>query len=107
MPATAQPQTVTGKTPAEVLNYLADFSAEIAANEPGDSITAINSVVCKGTPATLAVASSGINQAGTGVMIRLTSGSPGVTYSVVVNISLASSQTMERTFMVPVVAVRG
>lgn len=107
MPSTAQPQTLTGKTPSEVLNYLADFSAEIAANEPGDTIASIGSIAFKGAPATLYAASQGINAAKTGVMIRLSGGSAGVSYTVVVNVVMASGMIFERSFTLPVVAVRG
>lgn len=107
MPATAQPTTLTGKTPAEVLNYLADFSAEIAANEPGDTIATINSIGFKGAPATLYAAAQAINQAATGVMLRLAAGSAGVTYTVTLNVTMASGMIFERSFLLPVVAARG
>jgi hypothetical protein len=103
----SQPKMVSAKTPAEVLNYLVDFTPEISANEPGDTISAINSVTVQGNSGALSVVSSTINSGAMGIGIRLSGGNPGILYTITVNVSLVSGQIFERCFRLPVVAQRG
>ncbi|MDE1905003.1 MAG: hypothetical protein KGH75_00950 [Rhodospirillales bacterium] len=78
------------RTATEMLDYSADFSAEIAANEAGDTIVSV-SVTC--ADATMAVSKAAANAALTGVVWWMTGGATGTT-EVEVVATTAAGRTM-------------
>lgn len=106
MAVTEPPPTITGKTPSEIVNRLEDMSKNIAKNSPGDTIVDFG-VSISGSDSALALVTSAVNTAKTGVLMRLSGGTPGVTYLVTSAATMASGQVFEKSFYQPVVHARG
>lgn len=94
----------TGKTPAEILNFLADFSAEIAANEPTDTISSAAVAVL---PTDVTASGVAVNTARTGVTMQLSGGTAQTAYTVTTTATMTSGQIFQRSFFLPCVAARG
>ena len=84
------------QSPTAVLDYLIDWAQWLASPPaaPGDTITSHTF-----TPDTgITVVDLGINNAATGVTLRVSGGTIGVTYNIVSAITTAGGRTDERTF---------
>ena len=90
------------KDPGDILDYQLDIEPALVGNE-GDTIDSVDINVDPSQPGDLSL--DNIAADGYKIVIWLSSGQPGVTYNVTVKATLASGRTLQRTMLLPVVAL--
>jgi hypothetical protein len=90
------------KDPGDVLDYQLDIEPALIGNE-GDTIDSVDIDVDPSQPGDLSV--DNIAADGYRIVIWLSSGQASVTYNVTVKATLASGRTLQRTLLLPVVAL--
>jgi hypothetical protein len=90
------------KDPGDILDYQLDIEPALIGNE-GDTIDSVDIDVDPSQPGDLSV--DNIAADGYRIVIWLSSGQAGVTYNVTVKATLASGRTLQRTLLLPVVAL--
>ena len=90
------------KDPGDILDYQLDIEPALVGNE-GDTIESVDVEVDPSQPGDLAL--DNVAADGYRVVIWLSSGQAGVTYNVTVKTTLASGRTLQRTVVLPVVAL--
>ncbi len=101
-------QTAPPMVPGQISDLLLDFSADIAANAPtGTVITTY--ILGTPSPSGLSVLGSSLNGTSTGILVRLTGVTAGVTYALTVTVTYsdAAGTVLPRTVYIPVVATLG
>jgi hypothetical protein len=90
------------KDPGDILDYQLDIEPALVGNE-GDTIESVDVEVDPSQPGDLAL--DNVAADGYRIVIWLSSGQPGVTYNVTVKTTLASGRTLQRTVLLPVLAL--
>ena len=90
------------KDPKDVLDYQIDISPALQ-GDPEDTIDSADVEVSPNQPGDLSVDNTFSN--GTKLVIWMSSGQAGVVYTVTAQISLASGRTLQRSILLPVVAL--
>jgi hypothetical protein len=90
------------KDPGDTLDYQLDIEPALVGNE-GDTIDSVDINVDPSQPGDLSL--DNIAADGYKIVIWLSSGQAGVTYNVTVKAALASGRTIQRTILLPVVAL--
>ncbi len=90
------------KDPGDVLDYQLDIEPALVGNE-GDTIDSVDIDVDPSQPGDLSL--DNIAADGYKIVIWLSSGQAGVTYNVTAKATLASGRTLQRTILLPVVAL--
>ena len=90
------------KDPGDILDYQLDIEPALVGNE-GDTINSVDIDVSPNQPGDLSL--DNIVADGYRVVIWLSGGQVGVTYNVTVKAALASGRTLQRTILLPVVAL--
>jgi hypothetical protein len=90
------------KDPADILDYQLNIEPALVGNE-SDTIASVDVEVDPSQPGDLAV--DNIAADGYRVVVWLSSGQAGVTYNVTVKTTLASGRTLQRTVLLPVLAL--
>jgi hypothetical protein len=90
------------KDPGDVLDYQLDIEPALVGNE-GDTIDSVDVEVDPSQPGDLAL--DNVAADGYTVVIWLSGGQAGVTYNVTVRTTLASGRTLQRTVLLPVLAL--
>lgn len=90
------------KDPADILDYQLDIEPALVGNE-GDTVESVDVNIDPNQPGDLAL--NNVAADGYKIVIWLAGGQPGVTYNVTVNTALASGRTLQRTILLPVVAL--
>lgn len=90
------------KDPGDILDYQLNIEPALVGNE-GDTINSVDVDISPNQPGDLSldnIAADGYN-----IVIWLSGGQPGVTYNLTVIAALASGRTLQRTMLLPVVAL--
>jgi hypothetical protein len=90
------------KDPEDILDYQLDIEPALVGNE-GDTIQSVDVEVDPSQPGDLTLNSVAAD--GYTIVIWLSSGQVGVTYNVTVKTTLASGRTLQRTVLLPVLAL--
>lgn len=90
------------KDPGDILDYQLDIEPALIGNE-GDAIESVDVEIDPNQPGDLAL--DNVAADGYRVVIWFSSGQAGVTYNVTVLTALASGRTLQRTFLLPVLAL--
>ncbi|MGA3000250.1 MAG: hypothetical protein ABSE20_00850 [Acetobacteraceae bacterium] len=90
------------KDPGDILDYQLDIEPALVGNE-GDTIESVDVEVDPSQPGDLAL--DNVAADGYRVVVWLSSGQVGVTYNVTVKTTLASGRTLQRTVLLPVLAL--
>jgi hypothetical protein len=90
------------KDPGDILDYQLDIEPALVGNE-GDTIQSVDVEVDPSQPGDLAL--NNVAADGYTIVIWLSSGQAGVTYNVTVRTTLASGRTLQRTVLLPVLAL--
>jgi hypothetical protein len=90
------------KDPGDILDYQLDIEPALVGNE-GDTIESVDVEVDPSQPGDLAL--DNIAADGYRIVIWLSSGQAGVIYSLTVKTTLASGRTLQRTVLLPVLAL--
>jgi hypothetical protein len=90
------------KDPGDILDYQLDIEPAVVGNE-GDTIGSVDIDVDPSQPGDLSV--DNISADGYRIVIWLSAGQAGITYNVTVKASLTSGRTIQRTLLLPVVAM--
>jgi hypothetical protein len=90
------------KDPGDILDYQLDIEPALVGNE-GDTINSVDIDVSPSQPGDLSLDNTTAD--GYKIVIWLSGGQPGVTYNVTVKAALASGRTLQRTILLPVVAL--
>jgi hypothetical protein len=90
------------KDPEDILDYQLDIEPALVGNE-GDTIDSVDINIDPSQPGDLAL--DNIAADGYKIVTWLSSGQAGVTYNVTVKATLASGRTLQRTVLLPVVAL--
>lgn len=98
-PVLPTPQAWPLKDPEDVLDYEVDLSPALAGNQ-SDTITTLDVSITPSNSGDLTLVSAAAD--GPRIVIWLSAGVPGVTYTVTVRVSLASGRQIARDFVLPV-----
>ncbi len=90
------------KDPGDILDYQLDIEPALVGNE-GDTIDSVDIEVDPSQPGDLSL--DNVVADGYKIVIWLSCGQAGVTYNVTVKATLASGRALQRTFLLPVVAL--
>ena len=90
------------KDPGDILDYQLDIEPALVGNE-GDTINSVDIDVSPNQPGDLSL--DNIAADGYKIVVWLSAGQAGVTYNVTVKAALASGRTLQRTILLPVVAL--
>ena len=90
------------KDPGDILDYQLDIEPALVGNE-GDTIDSVDVDVDPNQPGDLSL--DNVAADGYKIVMWLSSGQAGVTYNVTVKTTLASGRTLQRTVLLPVVAL--
>src|SRR5690242_4684389 len=90
------------KDPVDILDYLLDIEPALVGNE-GDTLDSVDIDIEPSQPGDLAL--DNVAADGYKIVVWLSSGQAGVTYNVTVKAILASGRTIQRTILLPVVAL--
>ncbi len=90
------------KDPGDTLDYQLDIAPAIIGNE-GDTIDSVDIDVDPSQPGDLSV--DNISADGYRIVVWLSAGQANITYNVTVKASLASGRMLQRTILLPVVAL--
>src|SRR5665213_2058728 len=90
------------KDPGDILDYQLDIEPALVGNE-GDTINSVDIDINPAQPGDLSL--DNVAADGYKIVIWLSSGQAGVTYSVTVKATLASGRALQRTVLLPVVAL--
>jgi hypothetical protein len=90
------------KDPGDILDYQLDIEPALVGNE-GDTIESVDVEVDPSQPGDLAL--NNVAADGYRIVIWLSSGQVGVIYNVTVKTTLASGRTLQRTVLLPVLAL--
>lgn len=99
---TPAPLSWPAKDPGDILDYQLDIEPAIVGNK-GDTINSVDIDVDPDQPGDLSV--DNITADGYKIVIWLSGGQAGVTYSITVKAALASGRTLQRSMLLPVVAL--
>lgn len=92
--------TWPGKDPADVLDYVIDLSPAFCGND-GDGIADIDVVIQPSQPGDLSLGRASAD--GTSVVLWLSGGQAGTTYTVTVSVAANSGRALSRSVQLPVV----
>jgi hypothetical protein len=90
------------KDPGDILDYQLNIEPALIGNE-GDTIESVNVEVDPSQPGDLAL--NNVAADGYTIVIWFSGGQAGVTYNVTVMTTLASGRTLQRTVLLPVLAL--
>lgn len=90
------------KDPADVLDYQLNIEPALVGNE-GDTIDSVDIDVDPSQPGDLTLDNTAAD--GYRIVIWLSGGQAGVTYNITVKTTLASGRTLQRTVLLPVIAL--
>jgi hypothetical protein len=96
------PLSWPSKDPGDILDYQLDIEPALLGNE-GDTIESVDIDVSPSQPGDLST--DNITADGYRIVIWLSSGQAGVTYTVTVLVTMASGRTLQRSLLLPVVAM--
>jgi hypothetical protein len=96
------PLSWPSKDPGDILDYQVDIEPALIGNE-GDTIESVNVDIEPSQPGDLSLDNIGAD--GYRIVVWLSGGQAGITYSVTVKAILASGRTLQRSMMLPVVAM--
>jgi hypothetical protein len=96
------PLSWPSKDPCDVLDYQLDLEPALVGNE-GDTVNSVDIDVIPNQPGDVSV--DNIAADGYKVVLWLSGGQAGVTYSLTMKATLASGRTLQRTVLLPVVAL--
>jgi hypothetical protein len=99
---TPSPLSWPSKDPGDILDYQLDIEPAIVGNK-GDTINSVDIDVNPDQPGDLSV--DNITADGYKIVIWLSEGQAGTTYTVTVKAALASGRTLQRSMLLPVVAL--
>jgi hypothetical protein len=90
------------KDPGDILDYQLNIEPALVGNE-GDTIDSVDIDIDPSQPGDLSL--DNVSADGYNIVIWLSSGQAGVTYNVTVKTSLSSGRALQRTILLPVVAL--
>jgi hypothetical protein len=90
------------KDPGDILDYQLDIEPALVGNE-GDTINSVDVDISPNQPGDLSL--DNVAADGYRIVVWLSSGQAGVTYNVTVIAALSSGRTLQRTILLPVVAL--
>jgi hypothetical protein len=90
------------KDPGDILDYQLDIEPAIVGNK-GDTINSVDIDVDPDQPGDLSV--DNISADGYKIIIWLSGGQAGTTYTITVKAALASGRTLQRSMLLPVIAL--
>lgn len=90
------------KDPGDILDYQLNIEPALVGNE-GDTINSVDVDISPNQPGDLSL--DNVAADGYKIVIWLSSGQPGITYNVTVIAALASGRTLQRTMLLPVIAL--
>jgi hypothetical protein len=96
------PLSWPSKDPGDILDYQLDIEPALIGNE-GDSINSVDADIEPSQPGDLCLNNTAAD--GYKIILWLSAGQANVTYSVTVKVALASGRTLQRTMLLPVVAM--
>lgn len=96
------PLSWPSKDPGDILDYQLDIEPALIGNE-GDTISSVDANIQPSRPGDLCLDTTAAD--GYKIVFWLSAGQANVTYSVTVNVALASGRTLQRTVLLPVVAM--
>jgi hypothetical protein len=99
---TPPPLSWPSKDPGDILDYQMDIEPALIGNE-GDTIESVDIDVAPSQPGDLSM--DNITADGYRIILWLSGGQAGTTYSVTVLASMASGRTLQRSVLLPVVAM--
>lgn len=98
----AAPLVWPAKDPADVLDYQFDVSAALVGND-GDAIQSLDITIEPGDPGDLSL--NAVAADGTSAVLWLAAGQAGTTYAVTLQIVTSNGRTIQRSVMLPVLAL--
>jgi hypothetical protein len=96
------PLSWPSKDPGDILDYQLDIEPALVGNE-GDSIDSVDISIDPSQPGDLSL--DNVSADGYKIVLWVSSGQANVTYSVTVKAALASGRTLQRSILLPVVAL--
>jgi|ERR1700677_4430751 hypothetical protein len=90
------------KDPADTLDYQLDIEPALVGNE-GDSIDSVDITIDPSQPGDLSL--DNVSADGYKIVIWVSAGQASITYNITVKASLASGRTLQRSILLPVVAL--
>lgn len=96
------PLSWPSKDPGDILDYQLDIEPALIGNQ-GDTISSVDIDIEPSQPGDLSLDNAAAD--GYNIIIWLSGGQAGVTYGVTVKVALASGRTLQRTVLLPVVAL--
>jgi hypothetical protein len=96
------PLSWPSKDPGDILDYQLDIEPAVDGNK-GDTINSVDIEVDPSQPGDLSV--DNITADGYKIVIWLSGGQAGTTYNVTVKATLASGRTLQRSMLLPVIAL--
>jgi hypothetical protein len=100
--AAPTPLNWPSKDPGDILDYQLDIEPALIGNE-GDTIESVDIDVSPSQPGDLST--DNVTADGYRIVVWLSSGQAGVTYIVTVIVTMASGRTLQRSILLPVVAM--
>jgi hypothetical protein len=96
------PLSWPAKDPGEVLDYQFDIAPALIGN-PGDAIATLDVTIAPANPGDMTL--TGASADGTAAVLWLSGGQAGTTYTVTLNISTCNGRTINRSVLLPVLAL--
>jgi hypothetical protein len=96
------PLSWPSKDPGDTLDYQLDIEPALVGNE-GDSIDSVDISIDPSQPGDLSL--DNVSADGSKIVLWVSSGQASITYNVTVKASLASGRTLQRSILLPVVAL--
>ena len=96
------PLSWPSKDPGDILDYQLDIEPALIGNE-GDTITSVDADIEPSQPGDLYLNNTSAD--GYKIILWFSAGQANVTYNVTVRVALASGRTLQRTVLLPVVAM--
>jgi hypothetical protein len=90
------------KDPCDILDYQLDIEPALVGNE-GDAINSVDIEVDPSQPGDLSL--DNVTADGYKIVIWVSSGQAGVNYNVTIKVTLASGRTLQRSVILPVIAL--